>query len=121
MKSKILTKEEIEFLEKITEKILQPIDGKMKIDKESTKVHWWSGDGFNKIEWDEYIYRIFVTSKNGTAELRQVFNDAPLVEWAWHIAADAFHRLDDDINGPVAENLWPKDNNYLPDYKRLLE
>lgn len=120
--SKMLTKEEIAFLVKVSEKILAPIDGKVTISDTPTTIHCLRGEGgFDRTKWDEYIYRISINSKNGTAELCYVFNDFSLVAWAWHIAADAFHRLDDDIHGPVAENLWPSDNSYKPDYERFIE
>lgn len=122
MNSRILTKDELEFLKKISEKILKPIEGRVFIDSEPTKIHWHSeSSGTNRSEWDEYVYRISIGSKKGEAELRFVFYDTPLVVWAWHIAADAFFRLDDDIDGLVAENLWPSDNGYKPDYKRFLD
>lgn len=120
MKSKLLTEEEKEFLKNIVEKILKPIDGRVVFGDKPTKFHCFRGESsFNLVEWDEYVYHILIESKKGNTELIFCFNDTPLIGWAWHVAADAFHKLDDDINGLVAENLWPKDNRFLPDYKRF--
>jgi len=123
MRTKILTKEEKEFLETVTSRILEPIKGVVHIPEKYTTIHCSrsTGTGSDRVEWDEYIYHIIVESDKGNFEFSESFHDfAKLPGIAWHLAASAFHELDNDLNGPLAENLWPRDNNLLPDCERFL-
>jgi len=124
MRTKILRKEEIKFLETVTNRVLEPIKGVIHISEEYTIIHCSrsTGEGFDRVEWDEYIYYIVVESKKGNFEFSESFqNFAKLPDIAWNLATTAFSYLDGDMNRPLAENLWPEANRWLPDMSKFLD
>jgi len=124
MNSKILTKEEKEFLEKVTGRLLVPINGRLHIPEKYTVIHCSrsTGAGFDNVNWDSYIYHILVESDKGNFEFSEEFHDfAKLPDIAWSLAAHVFSYLDNDMKGPLAENLWPQANKWLPDMSKFID
>lgn len=124
MRTKILTTEEKKFLKTVTNRILEPINGAIHIPEDYTTIHCSrsTGSGLDKVDWDEQIYHIIVESNKGNFEFSESFHDfAKLPDIAWHLAATTFSYVDGDMNGPLAENLWPEANKWLPDMSKFLD
>ncbi len=125
MRSKILTKEEKEKIEKIANKILEPISGKVSISENYSTINcsMSSDGGYNRGEWNEYWYKINIKSDKENHEYSEAFNESSdplyLAQVAWGITHTAWNKFDGDINGLLAGNLWPAENGNLPDYKKL--
>lgn len=103
MESKKLTTEEIKFLKTVAERILTPLKAKISIPSTPMVVHSFISDGNGHMMdyEDEFIYHIVVESVGkGARELSFVFYNTPLAGWAWHIAFDAFMKLDGNLDSP---------------------
>jgi len=121
MNSRKLTKEEIKFIEKIVRELLKPISGKIKINFSSV-FQCSRGNIYNtNINTGNcYAYRVKFDSNRGSFEDTEFFHNVDLLDIAWHLAHKAFKRLDGDLFGPLAENLWPK-REILEEYKKFLD
>lgn len=124
MKTKILTEEERKFLKTVTERLLEPIEGKVHIPEKYTTIQCSRSTvgASDQVDWDEYVYHIVIQSNKGHFEFSESFHDfAKLPDIAWQLAASTFSYLDGDMKGLLAENLWPEANNWLPDMSRFID
>lgn len=129
MSSIILEPKTKRIIEEIANKMLKPINGIVSISDDYSTIHCstsW-GNGHDRREYDEYWYRIKIKSNSSDHEYGDIFNDhlnydndIDLAMLAWNIAHNAWNKFDPDLYSELAENLWPKDNSYKPDYKRFL-
>lgn len=124
MTSKKLTTEEIRFLKTVAERILVPLHTKVTFPSTPMIIHTFVGAGGGPMvsDGDEYVYHVvFEAPGKGARESTFVFYDTPLAGWAWHIAFDAFMKLDGNMDSATAENLWPRANGLLPDYEKFIK
>ncbi len=127
MNTKILNSEERNKLKKIIDKMLEPIHGTIEIAKNYYIMHCSVTVGHNdKQEWDEYYYDINIKTDLGNYDFSERFNDLgsysdlDLSVIAWNISYEIFNKLDRNFDSLLAQNLWPQDNQRMPDYNRFI-
>lgn len=129
MSSIILKPETKKRIEEIANKMLKPINGNVFISDDYSTIHCstsW-GNGSDRREYEEYWYRVKIKSNRGEHEYGDIFNDhldydneMDLAMLAWNIAHQAWGKWDKNLDSEMADILWPKDNDYKPDYKRFI-
>ena len=109
------------LVEQIANNMLSPINAKVTIEREPRIFDSWSQTwGHDRREWKEYWYRIHVSSDKGECNLFEQLGNNMLPNQAWMIAYQAFGHIDGDLHSPLANSLWPKENDFKPDYSRFL-
>lgn len=109
MYSKKITNEERLEIKKELENFLKFYNPEILISEEPTVVHCGTQIGGRPWKYqDEFMYNFIIKSSKGDFSDGQTIN----INWrpkdtAWIIAHEFFMRNDQDINSPLAKNLWP--------------
>lgn len=118
MKTKKLTKEEIVLISKVANNMLSVCGWSLELNSDPRLVTFSINGVDNKEDW----YSFFVEHSGEKTQLSDSYHEnAEPLGIAWMIVYRIWSEFDGDMNSDLAENLWPRDNGFRPDYEKFLD